>query len=782
MDTKSKKSRPLLVWICFFLSLNLLFLLGMAGVYTVGNLSYGDLNSLARNMGAIVRSDIRELDEFNTYINDKLYVLAEAVSGPKADAGPDGDDLYPSSLQGRLKMLFDEGENVYFHASNMETGRSLYNREASLELNEDAMPVLPEGYDMVFYFNGKGFTVEKDGKLQYDTAVANTTNNLFSQLGTEAAGRLRICLAVKKEPLPNPTAYSRLYAMNQQLDRFRAGFLVLCGLILFTLALLVISFVKRGDKRAFDRRLASISGRVWFEFKVLLSMAVFFFAGTLVMEGREILPVFGLFILFWWFYLMAADLLINRRRFFANNSISAAIRVYRRFEARRPLHKGLLMRFLTFVAVETVLIGIASLLFAVFAMGDGYPALLLLLIAVVAGVYLLYRYYRRYSHFLGDLAKLSDHLELVRNGGLNERLALNPGSDLYPAAENLNLIREGIQEAVEERMKSERLKVELVTNVSHDLKTPLTSIISYTDLLSRTEGLPEQAGEYVAILSRKSERLKILIQDLFELSKASSGSAGIVLERLDLAKLIRQTLADMDEQIAASGLVFKTSLPDEPVYVKGDGNKLYRVFLNLFGNALKYSLTGSRVYIGLFGEENRVRVEVKNVANYEMDFMEGDMLERFTRGDKSRTTEGSGLGLAIARSFTQLCGGELKVKVDGDLFKVMLTFPRLSALNESAGSAPSGAGKAEPGPFGRPSEPSGAFEASRTAGASHTMEANDIRMPGESGYSSVIPLTVESEDPADIRESDEMESPTEARQIVEPAGKDDSEEPSKTVE
>ena len=218
------------------------------------------------------------------------------------------------------------------------------------------------------------------------------------------------------------------------------------------------------------------------------------------------------------------------------------------------------------------------------------------------------------------------------------------------------------------------MKVELITNVSHDLKTPLTSIISYVDLLQKEEDLPEHVSDYIKILAQKSERLKNLIQDLFDLSKASSDNLNLDMEQIDLARLIKQTLADMEEPVKASGLTFRCNIPDDPVYIRSDGKKLYRVWENLISNALKYSLTGSRVFIDLTLDGKDAVATIKNTANYEMNFTEEEILQRFVRGDEARTTEGSGLGLSIAQSFTQICGGKFTIKIDGDLFKVELRF------------------------------------------------------------------------------------------------------------
>lgn len=235
-------------------------------------------------------------------------------------------------------------------------------------------------------------------------------------------------------------------------------------------------------------------------------------------------------------------------------------------------------------------------------------------------------------------------------------------------------INKGFDESLKEQMKSEKMKVELITNVSHDLKTPLTSIISYVDLLSKEDNLTETARDYVNILAEKSYRLKNIVSDLFDLAKSTSGDINLDFERLDLKKLIEQTLGNMEDDIERSGLQIKTRLPEEPLYIMSDGKKLYRVFQNLIDNALKYSLKGTRIYIDLEEIEGKAVASIKNIAGYEMDFTAEEILQRFNRGDKARTTDGSGLGLSIAESFTKVCGGDFKLDIDGDLFKVVLKF------------------------------------------------------------------------------------------------------------
>ena len=239
-------------------------------------------------------------------------------------------------------------------------------------------------------------------------------------------------------------------------------------------------------------------------------------------------------------------------------------------------------------------------------------------------------------------------------------------------------INAGYVESLKSQMKSENTKTALITNVSHDLKTPLTSIITYVDLLAKEEDLSETSRDYVNIIAGKAERLKHIVSDLFDLSKSVSGNIPMEIDILDLKTLMEQTLADMKEPIEGSGHAIKVDLGEETVNIFSDGKKLYRVFQNIIDNALKYSLTGSRIFIDLKSSGNKVSVTVKNTAGYEMNFTEEEILQRFTRGDESRTGEGSGLGLSIAESFTQSCGGTFELKIDGDQFNVTVEFPTVA--------------------------------------------------------------------------------------------------------
>ena len=246
--------------------------------------------------------------------------------------------------------------------------------------------------------------------------------------------------------------------------------------------------------------------------------------------------------------------------------------------------------------------------------------------------------------------------------------------DLKDHAEDLTHIRDGLSRAVDERMKSERLRTELITNVSHDIKTPLTSIVNYVDLLSREEPENEKTREYIEVLQRQSARLKKLTDDLVEASKASTGSLPVAPEKLELGVLLDQTAGEYGERLTEKQLELRVTKPEEPVYVWADPRHLWRILDNLMSNVLKYALPGTRVYLDLTREGGKAALSFRNISAQPLNVRAEELTERFVRGDSARSTEGSGLGLAIAASLAKLQGIELALAVDGDLFKVVLRF------------------------------------------------------------------------------------------------------------
>lgn len=280
--------------------------------------------------------------------------------------------------------------------------------------------------------------------------------------------------------------------------------------------------------------------------------------------------------------------------------------------------------------------------------------------------------------------RLSLMLQKLRNAG--EHLAAGDSEykvdtrgmywDFKRHGENLNRVGEGIAAAVARQMKSERLKTELITNVSHDIKTPLTSILNYVDLLSK-EHLEGRGAEYLEVLDRQANRLKKLTEDLVEASKASTGNLPVNLARTDVCELVRQAAGEYTERLANRNLESILTTSEEPLFILADGRLLWRVLDNLLGNVCKYALPGTRVYLDVTLHADQVILSVKNISRDRLNVDAEELIERFVRGEASRTTEGSGLGLNIARSLTELQKGIFRLAVDGDLFKAELQFQKM---------------------------------------------------------------------------------------------------------
>ena len=275
-----------------------------------------------------------------------------------------------------------------------------------------------------------------------------------------------------------------------------------------------------------------------------------------------------------------------------------------------------------------------------------------------------------------DLEEIKKGASEIRGGNLTYKIPEPSNVDMKQFADDINDIAKGLDESVSAKLKAERHKTELITNVSHDFKTPLTSIISYTELLQNMEELPQEAKDYIQIIAKKGDRLKVLTQDLFDISKVQSGNEKVVLEKLDVGLIINQILGERDNDIKASGLTFCVNA-DKELYVLADGRKMSRVINNLFDNIFKYTMKQTRVFVLAYEQQDEIVVELKNIASYPMDFNADEIVSRFVRGDESRTQEGNGLGLAIAKSYTEICGGKFDVVIDGDMFKAIIRFERL---------------------------------------------------------------------------------------------------------
>ncbi len=368
---------------------------------------------------------------------------------------------------------------------------------------------------------------------------------------------------------------------------------------------------------------------------------------------------------------------LKKGRWWRNTICWRALRLCRRlwrmcWRAIRELAALLPMTWRSVLAVVLVLY-LQIFLFIPATYGDGTFFLLLLFAldgALVLGAAVLTR----------QLQKIRDMGRALAAGELDTKIdTRRMFSDIRAHAEDLNAIGDGMTRAVEQRLRSERLKTELITNVSHDIKTPLTSIVNYVELLKTQTPLPPAAEEYLAVLDRQAGRLRKLTEDLVEASKASTGNISLQLEPIVVNEIVHQAVGDYDERLAAGRLEVIVSTYEGSLQAVADGRLLWRVLDNLLSNVCKYALAGTRVYIDLTEREGRVALSMKNVSRDQLNISADELMERFVRGDASRHTEGSGLGLNIARSLIDLMGGTFDLSVDGDLFKAQLSLPAVGA-------------------------------------------------------------------------------------------------------
>lgn len=328
------------------------------------------------------------------------------------------------------------------------------------------------------------------------------------------------------------------------------------------------------------------------------------------------------------------------------------------------------------VGVQAVLLffvvfGLGFIMYGALTLGPYEPWLPWVLPIVAVAAALLFYVLRQAGYLNRLLSAARDHAAGRSVGDV----PVKGRSVMAELAGHWNRMRQSAEASRANEAKSERFKTELITNVSHDLRTPLTSVISYVDLLKNPGLTEEERASYIAIIDQKSKRLKALIDDLFEATKMASGSVELQRERIDLAQLIEQALAESGAKNGEAGVEFRIRLPEEPVFAIVDGQKMWRVFDNLISNIIRYSLEGTRAYITLGRADGKAEIDFKNVAKYELGDNVDELIERFKRGDASRHTEGSGLGLAIAKSIVDLHGGTFELEVDGDLFKVKVRLP-----------------------------------------------------------------------------------------------------------
>lgn len=600
------------------------------------------------------------------------------------------------------------------------TGEDTYYSNTSADEVLSSASLAPEGYNFLLTFQNGTVSITKDGEpVDVYGGGFYTEDSLWDVPGYEnfTAGEdvagVTVYMAVRENPVPyvqldgsgTSRSYNDLYGLYQRIREMQTFYFLRAALTILGLVCLLAARRLRADRRRAEARLAALTrqvpGEVWWLAAVLAVLAMVFSGGY---NGDSPFDL--------WYYGWVGDSLTDILRLLAllpANAPALLVLVWAlwlRHITRRntepdqrrsllgSLKKALLARDLKLPVQKRLrrcaAVGIFSLILiplgaspAILTILDrvfygGYDASWYFLLFFFLLLYVLLFFWTvfSYRHITGtarDIGLLADQVTAIRDGDLETPLDLPADADLRQTAEQLNDIQAGLHRALAEQTRSERMKVELISNVSHDLKTPLTSVLSYAELL-RQEPLEGAAADYARIIDEKAHRLSAMVQDVFEVSKAASGQLPVQLERLDFAKLLRQTLADLEVPIARSGLIFKVDLPEQAVMITADGRRLYRVFQNLIDNALKYALTGSRVYLSLKTGEGRAEASLRNTSREELP--DGvDLTARFVRGDASRTDGGSGLGLSIASSFTEACGGAFRVETVADLFTAVVSFP-----------------------------------------------------------------------------------------------------------
>ncbi len=459
---------------------------------------------------------------------------------------------------------------------------------------------------------------------------------------------------------------------------------VLCAILLCTAVLLPI-FLFRRDRMMLTDMIARGLSKIWVEIKLVLIIlgvaATFSFLGSSFESSAFAISLIVLIT-----YFLCLDIGRNRR-FFSHNVIRSLLHRLNDYKNLPSFERRTLRRLYSCLGVIAGVL-VFCLLILLWISRDDYwyyyngfisrimlPGVLIFSAVAIIGT--VAWYVLSLKQDMRDWNELMAQIAEMYGGNLDAVNHVSPTSNLYLCAMQLNMIRTGIQKAVDEGIRADRTKVELITNVSHDIKTPLTSIISYVELLKKEPDLPPHVMDYVNTISAKADRLSHIVQDVFDISKAATGNISLELEDLDIGKLLQQTFAEMGEVVESSSLTWRLNIPEAPVLVHADGQRLYRVFQNLIRNCIQYSLEGSRAYVTLSAQEGIARVTVRNISKNEITMNGEDLTARFVRGDQNRTTEGSGLGLSIAKSFTEACGGKFSVHTEEDLFTVSVSFPQV---------------------------------------------------------------------------------------------------------
>ena len=600
------------------------------------------------------------------------------------------------------------------------TGEDASYSNAPVDLILSSSWTAPEGYNFLLTFQDGTVTITKDGEpVDVYGGGFYTEDSLWDVPGYEnfTAGEdvagVTVYMAVRQEPVPYvqltgdgaSRSYDDLYGLYQRIQEMQRFYLLRAVLCVLGSAYLVSTRLLRADRRRTEARLAALTrhvpGEVWWLAAILALLTTVFsggyngdspfdlwysgWMGSSLTDALRLLALLtantpALLVLVWALWLRhitrkntEPDQRWSLLGALKNALLARDLKLPVQKRLRRCAAAGIFSLILIPIGASPAILSILDRIFYASYAPVWYVLLLFFLLLYILLFCWTIFSYRHITRTARDVGLLADQVTAIRDGDLETPLDLPADADLRQTAEQLNDIQAGLHRALAEQTRSERMKVELISNVSHDLKTPLTSVLSYAELL-RQEPLEGAAADYARIIDEKAHRLSAMVQDVFEVSKAASGQLPVQLERLDFAKLLRQTLADLEGPISQRGMTFKVDLPEQAVMITADGRRLYRVFQNLIDNALKYALEGSRIYLTLKTAEGRAVASLRNTSREELP--DGvNLTARFVRGDASRTDGGSGLGLSIASSFTEACGGSFRVETVADLFTAVVSFP-----------------------------------------------------------------------------------------------------------
>lgn len=690
-------------------------------------------NQLQKFVAMAIANPEKELQQnynTNTYSdirNSNNYITSIAISeNPAVEIGeyngyydPEFYNSYPyyqfsKEKADKIHEAIKVNKNILYIIT--KDGKEIYSNRENMSL-DGPNKVLPQGYNFLMYFDGNQVTIVKDGNEidvykdgYYDGNNDWEVPGYFNYILDEEIKNVTVCIAAIEAPIRYINMpdgyYNDIYWIDSNIesDLNKMTSQMYKGIIGITCLILSIIFYRY--KKKADQAIAKFTGKLWFECKTILvlipiyyglrfifyqsdfynwyawNQEVYKFESIYWREGLSIYfrafssyPVVIL-TFFWIAYFTINDFCYNKA-IWNHGLVGYLLGIYQLKKNSLSIGRKIVQKYLIIFVIELSM-AFGFILFWKNFLGMSFSEFFIILLFLFLLFSIKTLYIKGNTLLFRDMDMLAEQIEKVYSGDLVGEFPKSNDNIIENALENLSNIQKGMKEAVEEQTKSERMKVELIANVSHDIKTPLTSIISYIELLRQEEELPDYIKDYIEILENKSQRLKTMIQDVFEISKAASRQLPVHMEYLDFSKLLRQTLADMEEEINKSSITMKAEIPVEPITIYADGQRLYRVFQNLIVNALKYSLEGSRVYLTLATEGNGenffAAASIKNTSRFEIcDNI--DYTERFLRGDESRTDGGSGLGLSIAQSFTEACNGRFEIETIADLFIVKVTFP-----------------------------------------------------------------------------------------------------------